>query len=38
LLGTLPDDEVARRTGRTCNAVRQKREKLGILNPNDRRR
>jgi hypothetical protein len=30
LLGTLPDEEVARRTGRTTNAVRQKRELLGI--------
>jgi hypothetical protein len=33
LLGRLPDEEVARRTGRTWNAVRQKREKLGIPRP-----
>jgi hypothetical protein len=33
LLGTLPDAEVARRTGRTPNAVRQMRERLGIPNP-----
>ena len=33
LLGDLPDDEVARRTGRSWNAVRQKREALGIPNP-----
>ena len=33
LLGTLPDEEVARRTGRTVNAVRLKREELGIPNP-----
>jgi hypothetical protein len=33
LLGKLPDEEVARRTGRTWNAVRQKREKLGIPRP-----
>jgi hypothetical protein len=33
LLGTLPDAEVARRTGRTANAVRQMRERLGIPNP-----
>jgi hypothetical protein len=32
-LGALPDDEVARRTERTANAVRQKREELGIINP-----
>ncbi len=32
LLGTLPDTEVARRTGRTVNAVRLKREELGIPN------
>jgi hypothetical protein len=29
LLGRLPDDEAARRTGRSANAVRQKRELLG---------
>ena len=33
LLGTMPDEEVARRTGRTAGAVRQKREELGIPNP-----
>jgi hypothetical protein len=33
LLGGLPDDEVARRTGRSWNAVRQKREALGVPNP-----
>jgi hypothetical protein len=33
LLGTIPDEEVARRTGRTTGAVRQKREELGIPNP-----
>jgi hypothetical protein len=38
LLGTMPDEEVARRTGRTSNGVRLKREKLGIPNPCDRRR
>ena len=38
LLGTMPDDEVARLTGKTHNAVRIRREKLGIPNPTDRRR
>jgi hypothetical protein len=38
LLGKLPDEEVAARVGRTPNAVRIKREKLGIPNPVDRRR
>jgi hypothetical protein len=38
LRGTLPDDEVARRTGRSGNAVRQRREKLGIPNPTARPR
>jgi hypothetical protein len=33
LLGTMPDGAVARRTGRTLGAVRQKREELGIPNP-----
>ena len=33
LLGTIPDEAVARRTGRTAGAVRQKREELGIPNP-----
>jgi hypothetical protein len=38
LLGKLPDDAVARRTGRPAGAVRQKREALGIPNPADERR
>jgi outer membrane lipoprotein-sorting protein len=33
LLGTAPDDEVARRIGRPVNAVRIKRARLGIPNP-----
>src|SRR5262249_23632634 len=33
LLGTAPDDEVAQRTGRTANAVRVKRTRLGIPDP-----
>jgi hypothetical protein len=33
LLGELPDDEVARQTGRSKDAVRQKREELRIANP-----
>jgi hypothetical protein len=33
LLGQSPDAEVARRTGRTTDAVRQKREDLGRPNP-----
>jgi hypothetical protein len=33
LLGHVPDERVARRTGRTLGAVRQKREELGIPNP-----
>jgi hypothetical protein len=33
LLGAVPDDEVARRTGRTAGAVRQKREELRLPNP-----
>jgi hypothetical protein len=37
LLGTMPDDEVALRIGKPPNAVRLKREKLGIPNPPDRR-
>jgi hypothetical protein len=32
LLGHVPDAELARRTGRTVGAVRQKREELGIPN------
>ena len=38
LLGTMPDDEVARLTGKSHNAVRIRREWLGIPNPTDRRR
>jgi hypothetical protein len=33
LLGMLPDAEVARRTGRSPNAVRLMRERVGIPNP-----
>jgi hypothetical protein len=33
LLGTVPDEEVARRTGRTVNAIQLKRGKLGIPDP-----
>jgi hypothetical protein len=33
LLGVRPDGEVARLTGRNTDAVRQKREKLGLANP-----
>ena len=33
LLGILPDEKLAHRTGRTVNAVRLKREELGIVNP-----
>jgi hypothetical protein len=32
LLGTIPDEEVAAKTGRSVSAVRRKREKLGIPN------
>jgi hypothetical protein len=38
LLGTLPDEEVARRTGRTPNAVRRKPELLGTSRVVARRR
>jgi hypothetical protein len=38
LLGTVADDLVAARIGRTANTVRQKRCDLGIPNPADRRR
>jgi hypothetical protein len=38
LLGTLPDEEVARRVRRTAHAVRQKRTALGIASACDRRR
>jgi hypothetical protein len=37
LLGTLPDDEVARRLGRSPNSVSLKRRMLKIPNPRDRR-
>jgi hypothetical protein len=33
LLGTVPDEEVTRRTGRTADAVRRKRWELAIPNP-----
>jgi hypothetical protein len=36
LLGVLSDDEVAKRTGRSWNAVRQKQAALGIANPSRR--
>jgi hypothetical protein len=35
LLGRVPDDEVARRTGRTVAAVRRKRETLGRARPTE---
>src|SRR5262245_16343559 len=38
LLGTIPDDEVAEQLGRMVNAVRLRREKLGLRNPCDRQR
>ena len=38
LLGKLPDDEVARRVGRTLNAVRVMRYRRGIPSACDRRR
>jgi hypothetical protein len=38
LLGKLPDEEVAARTGRTPDAVRRKRNSLGIRSASDRRR
>jgi hypothetical protein len=37
LRGTLPDGIVAEKLARTHNAVRLKRENLGIPNPEDRR-
>jgi hypothetical protein len=37
LLGTMPDEKVARRIGRTPNAVRQQRARLGIAKPFDGR-
>jgi hypothetical protein len=33
LLGTMPDAEVAAKIGRSASAARQKRERLGIPNP-----
>ena len=38
LLGTIPDREVARRTGRSIAGVRKKRWKLGLANSRDGRR
>src|SRR5262249_20618366 len=38
LLGKLPDDQVARRVGRTVEGVRVKRAKLGIPTARDRRK
>lgn len=38
MLGTAPDDVVARRVGRTTEAVRVMRSRLGIPNPRDRQR
>jgi hypothetical protein len=35
-LGTAPDEVIAQRVGRTANAVRIKRERLGIPRPNYR--
>jgi hypothetical protein len=37
LLGTVPDREVARRTGRSVAGVRRKQTTLGIANPYDAR-
>jgi hypothetical protein len=37
LLGNLPHEEVAARTGQSQKAARCKREKLGTPNPRDRR-
>jgi hypothetical protein len=37
LLGTVPDREVARRTGRSVDGVRRQRTKLGIANQHDGR-
>src|SRR5262249_3579300 len=33
LLGTIPDEELAAKIGRTPNAIRLKRERMGIPNP-----
>jgi hypothetical protein len=38
LLGTVPDREVAWRTGRSVDGVRQKRMRVGIANPHEGRR
>jgi hypothetical protein len=38
LLGTLPDDELAQRLGRSHGSVSLKRRRLKIPNPRDRRR
>jgi hypothetical protein len=38
LLGTAPDEEIARQIGRTERSVYLKRWKLGIASPNGRRR
>jgi hypothetical protein len=38
LLGVLPDEQVAQRTGRTVEAVRIMRTRLGIATADDRRR
>jgi hypothetical protein len=38
LLGTMPDEDVAKKIGRTPNAVRQRRTKLGIPTFEDRRK
>jgi hypothetical protein len=38
LMGTMPDDELAEKTGRTEGAVRRRRTKLGIETFRDRRR
>ncbi len=38
LLGTMPDEQLAKQLGRSENAVRLKREKLGIARAKDRRR
>jgi hypothetical protein len=38
LLGTVPDREVARQTGRSVAGVRKKQMKLGIANSHDERR
>jgi hypothetical protein len=37
LLGTMPDEELARQLGRSLNSVSLKRRRLKIANPRDRR-